>query len=110
MLQAALDKRQVSFFMTKLIARGFPNWQIRSVVDLYPWSNKISILAKKADTSKQVLIALILPFSEQIIELQVGALIKAYQHLLPNAVSSAKFITSYTVGKNLFRLRYSRFV
>ena len=102
---------QVSFFLSKLHDRGYPFALTRAVSEKYPWSRKDEITAKGGLASSSQVLPLKLPFSTHITELGVTQVLKMHEHLLPQTFKIAfRIVKAFTVGKNLFRKRYPRFI
>ena len=103
---------QVAFFYGKLKNRGYKPSLVRKYAERYKWTEKRNILSKTSDkTIRSQVVPFILPYSEAITELGTTGIFKMHEHFLPSSFkSSHRLISCHTVGRNLFRLRYSRFI
>ena len=100
---------QVRFFIDKLREKGYDILAIRAIVEKYPFSSKKAILMKKMQ-NKPFLIPFRIEYSDISSKLGIGGILNQFKNVLPAPIRDKfKFVTSYSVGRSMFRLRYARF-
>ena len=99
-----------SFFLSKLKSRGYPVDYFRLIAAKYSWSMKQEVLSRSTVRKKQVL-AFKFPYSDTVPILRLGGILKQHDHFLPRRFfDESRIVVCHTVGRNLFRLRYGRFL
>ena len=103
---------QIVFFAGKLIARGFDPSMIRRVACRYPWRHRNKILERRGKSSvKTYIVPFKLRFCEGAEQLGISGIMRSWMHLLDRGEPRPlRPVVCYTVAKNLFRERYSRFL
>ena len=102
---------QAHFTMHKLILRGYPADSLFKILDEFPWSQKQHILNRPAKQVKRKVVPFKLAFFGKAPELKLGSILGRAKSLLPvDFLRNHRIVACFTVGKNLFRKRYARFV
>ena len=99
-----------TFFLRKFVARGYLRSDVSAIFDKYPWHDKDIILGRRACKVGKV-VPFKVRFSPGIHALCIGRLLQKHMLNLDASVrAKLKFVVCYSVGSNLFRLRYTRFL
>ena len=101
--------KQLNFFKLQLQKRGYPGEVIQNIFNRYPWFNKNESLKKKPNRAHNGALAVFkIPFCNQAEELHISAAIRRHKRLLD--CDNINFLCCWIANKNLFRLRYGRFI
>ena len=111
-LQEADFLKQSEFTFRKLIERGYDRIALRKIKSEFTWQSKQERLAPKGVEAfhKQIL-PFKLQFSDSFRRVGIGRILTEQCSILPESFSSRhKIVVCFTSNKNLFRLRYFRFL
>ena len=105
---------QVSFFFASLNDRGYDMISARRIAAKYTWNRKAEFMQRKVVNDCEVvrkIVAFRIPYSDGAADFNISAILAEHAIKLDTAIiSKLRFITCYLANKNLFRLRFRRFV
>jgi len=102
-------KKECTFFAKKLREKAYRVQTVREIIDEYCWNNRQK---KIKNNNKHIVVPFKMQFCVGAESLGISSILNesATKWLSEDARQYFKFVTAYTTARNLFRLRYARFL
>eukprot|EP00929_Paragymnodinium_shiwhaense_P034013 TRINITY_DN18558_c1_g1_i4.p1 TRINITY_DN18558_c1_g1~~TRINITY_DN18558_c1_g1_i4.p1 ORF type:complete len:660 (+),score=35.49 TRINITY_DN18558_c1_g1_i4:774-2753(+) len=103
-------ERELAFFWTQLRRCGYAHKVFEKATASKNWHNRADVLQKKEKESDVKVVPFKIPYACGMEHLKIGAALNAHRMLLGDDADCFKLVACYVSNKNLFRLRFKRFL
>ena len=104
--------RECTFFLARLKSRGYDVAKARQVMGRYDWCDKKRILGRKNNENKhkKQIVPLKINFHDQLEQTDISMIIRESSRRLNRSIPDLKLVLCFMTNRNMFRLRYDRFL